>query len=100
MRDVRTLSLAYIHVAAIVSTSNSSIDANRAPVVAMPDNPIKEGRFVKSFKDIKKEGDAENNADSYAVFGAVCDAEMARLRKRALMEGDLVRRSSSATSLF
>ena len=30
------------------------------------------------------------NADSYALFGAVCDAEVARLRKRALMEGDVV----------
>ena len=84
----------------VIRTSNSPIDANKSPVVAMPEKPINEGRFVKSFKDIKKEGDAENNADSYAVFGAACDAAIEHLRKRALMEGDPVCRSSPTTSSF
>src|ERR1700743_1539645 len=101
MEVVCTLSCAHIDVAPIVTFhSNSPIDANKSPVVHMDGNPITESRFAKSFKDLKKDGDTENNADSYAVFGASCDAAMARLRRRALMEGDLVRCSSSARSSF
>jgi len=101
MGDVHTLSCAHIDIApTVMCISNCPIDADKAPVVAMEGNAINEGRFVKSFKDLKKEGDTENNADSYAVFGAACDAAMARLRKRALMEGDHVRRSSSSISSF
>jgi hypothetical protein len=81
-----------------ICVSNLRIDAAENPVVK---KPIDENSLSPEFKALRDSAtNMHMNADSYALFGAVCDEQMARRRKRALMEDDPVRRSSTWGSIL
>lgn len=76
--------------------ANFFTDANTDTVIARPGERITDAQLSPEFKALRDSPDTKDilkNADSLALLGQACDAEMRRVRKRALMEGDHVSHS-------
>lgn len=95
--DVRAVLYADIGlVSYIICASNLPTDANKSPVIATDGNPITDAHLSANFKKFRDSAtNVVVNADSYSLLGAICDSEMERLRKRAIMRGDVVCSPSS-----